>query len=517
MIRGKGSVINFFMLLLGLAWLIAFKPAIHKEHIASGEELAKQYCSSCHLFPEPKLLDKKTWKENVLPNMGWRLGIKQDGKHPLEEMNPDEAVLVRKLQVYPSAPLIDVKDWNLIVEYYISKAPDEPLPLPALKSIPLKGFKAQTVFIGEKQAPRTSLVKYDPNTSSLYIGDGQKELYVMGRDLQMKGFWAVESAPVDVVFPKAGSPILACIGEFSPSEKRNGRLFALDSVITESTMTIQELGRPVSLALGDIDDDGTEDIILAEFGNHTGHLSWINASTLQQHEIKAQAGSRKALPIDLDHDGKLDLITLWAQAREEIVYFRNRGNGRFEEILIKQFPSVYGVSNIELADFNNDGNMDILVTNGDNWDLSAIRKNYHGFRILMNDGHQNFNEKYFFPHWGTSKALARDFDLDGDLDIAVAGFYGDYESPEQSFIYLENKGSFNFLPHTSPDAVNGKWLTMEAADIDKDGDDDIILGSYFHSLSEVTKMLLKGVEAFPQVLILWNEHGKKSESHRIRK
>ena len=46
---------------------------------------------------------------------------------------------------------------------------------------------------------------------------------------------------------------------------------------------------------------------------------------------------------------------------------------------------------------------------------------------------------------------------------------------------------------------------MEVADIDNDGDDDIILGSYFHSLSEVTKMLLRGVESFPQILILWNQ------------
>jgi hypothetical protein len=135
----------------------------------------------------------------------------------------------------------------------------------------------------------------------------------------------------------------------------------------------------------------------------------------------------------------------------------------------------------------------------------------------MNDGHQNFNEKLFFPHWGTSKALARDFDKDGDLDIAVAGFYGEYDKPEQSFIYLENKGNFSFSPHTIPDAASGKWLTMEAADIDKDGDDDIILGSYFHSLSEVTKMLRNGVEAFPQVLILWNENGKKAESPKARK
>jgi hypothetical protein len=148
--------------------------------------------------------------------------------------------------------------------------------------------------------------------------------------------------------------------------------------------------------------------------------------------------------------------------------------------------------------------MDILVTNGDNWDLSAIRKNFHGVRILMNNGSLGFAEKFFFPHWGTSKAIARDFDKDGDLDIAVAGFYGDYDNPEQSFIYLENKGAFNFAAHSIADAANGKWLTMEVADIDHDGDDDIILGSYFHSLSEVTKMLLRGVETFPQILILWN-------------
>jgi FG-GAP-like repeat len=501
MISVKGSMIKLSVFLLGLALLISFKPSIQKP---DGEDLAKQYCSSCHLFPEPKLLDKKTWKESVLPNMGWRLGITQEGKHPLEEMNADEAALVRKLQIYPSAPLINVSDWNQIRNYYLSQAPDDPLPQTPVKISPLKGFKAQAVFIGEKQAPRTSLVKYDSKNSSLYIGDAQKELYVMGPGLQMKGYWAVESAPVDVAFPENTSPLLLCIGEFSPSEKKNGRLFALDTEITNSTLHIDSLGRPVSLALADMDDDGREDMIVSEFGNHTGELSWINGMNQEQHTVKSQAGSRKAIPVDIDHDGRMDLITLWAQAREEIVLFRNLGTGKFEETVIKQFPSVYGVSNIELADFNNDGNMDILVTNGDNWDLSAIRKNFHGVRILMNNGSLGFAEKFFFPHWGTSKAIARDFDKDGDLDIAVAGFYGDYDNPEQSFIYLENKGAFNFAAHSIADAANGKWLTMEVADIDHDGDDDIILGSYFHSLSEVTKMLLRGVETFPQILILWN-------------
>ncbi len=465
--------------MLGLALLISFKPAIQKINPPDGEELARQYCTSCHLFPEPKLLDKKTWKESVLPNMGWRLGIKQEGKHPLEEMNPDEAMLVRKLQIFPSAPLINMSDWNKIRDYYIAQAPENPLPQTPVKISALKGFKAQAVFIGEKQAPRTSLLKYDSRSSSLFVGDAQKELYVMGPDLQIKGYWSVESAPVDVAFPGSSrSPLLLCIGEFSPSEKKNGRLFALDSVITESTLNIDSLGRPVNLAVADMDDDGTDDVIVSEFGNHTGNLSWYSGAGWERHPIKSQAGSRKAIPVDLDHDGRMDLVTLMAQAREEILYFRNKGNGTFEELVIKQFPPVYGVSNIELVDFNKDGNMDILVTNGDNWDLSAIRKNYHGVRILMNDGNQNYSEKFFFPHWGTSKAIASDFDKDGDMDIAVAGFYGDYDKPEESFIYLENKGDLNFTAFAIPDAASGKWLTMEVADLDNDGDDDIILGSY---------------------------------------
>src|SRR5687767_9822554 len=61
----------------------------------TGEELAKAYCATCHLFPEPLLLDKTTWKERVLPNMGWRLGIRRFGDNPLAEMDTEEAQLVK--------------------------------------------------------------------------------------------------------------------------------------------------------------------------------------------------------------------------------------------------------------------------------------------------------------------------------------------------------------------------------------------------------------------------------------
>ncbi len=42
----------------------------------TGEELARENCSSCHKFPDPSLLDKKTWNDKVLLDMSYRLGMR---------------------------------------------------------------------------------------------------------------------------------------------------------------------------------------------------------------------------------------------------------------------------------------------------------------------------------------------------------------------------------------------------------------------------------------------------------
>src|SRR6266576_3848075 len=51
----------------------------HSANVSSelrrGEQLARQYCQSCHLFPEADLLDKATWGKGALPWMSKWLGI----------------------------------------------------------------------------------------------------------------------------------------------------------------------------------------------------------------------------------------------------------------------------------------------------------------------------------------------------------------------------------------------------------------------------------------------------------
>ncbi|MCE7043563.1 VCBS repeat-containing protein [Dyadobacter sp. CY312] len=475
----------------------------------SGKQLAIEYCQRCHLFPEPVLLDKKTWISSVLPNMGQRLGLKFQGLDPLEDLLPEEEKLIRELNIYPETAAISKEDWEKIVKYYEQEAPEEPLPQKKTAEIAdhLPLFKVQEISIGDKPFPQTTLLKFNKASSSLYVGDAQNSLYVLDSSFQLKDTWWIDTPPTDIDFPKNAMPRLLTIGIFKPSEQKLGRLMSLNKISNPtSDVNIQTLPRPVQFASGDINTDGKEDVVISGFGNHSGKLLWLdNFQPEKEHVLKALPGARKVEITDFNKDKKPDIIALTAQAREEVSIFYNLGNGKFREKILLQFPPSYGMSYFEIVDFNKDGFQDILVTNGDNWDLSPIQKNYHGVRLYLNDKKDNFKEVFFYPLHGASKAVARDFDNDGDIDIAAASFYSDLKNPAHGFIYLQNEGQQDFKPFSTPEAASGKWLTMEAADIDQDGDLDIVLGSYFHTLNEMTQLVFKGVLSFPQLLVLKNQ------------
>ena len=476
----------------------------------TGEGLAKAYCGTCHLFPEPSLLDKVTWKERVLPDMGWRLGIREPGDDPYAEMEKDEANLVKALNLFPDKELLPLKDWEKIVAYYLEKAPDNPLPQktgPAFDSL-LQGFHAEAVSFTEIELPQTSMLKYDTTTALLFMGDGQGGLYAMRSNLKMLASWKLESAPADIDLHIPGSPRILCIGSVKPTQKNTGSFYTLDSTnaSTVGLKRFDRLARPVACEVNDLNTDGEKDLILCQFGHHSGRLSWFDGGDPgKEHILKSEPGARRVEVHDFNGDGKPDIMVSMAQSKEELILFTNQGQNKFSEKIIYQFPPVYGVSYFELADFNGDGHPDILLTNGDNWDLSPIKKYYHGIRILMNDGKNNFKIAQFFPFYGASKAVARDFDKDGDLDIAAIAFYDDPKEQANTFLYLENKGGLMFSSSSILAAENGKWITMEACDFDRDGDQDIILGSFVYTLRELTQLVTKGLESFPQIVILWND------------
>ena len=91
----------------------------------------------------------------------------------------------------------------------------------------------------------------------------------------------------------------------------------------------------------------------------------------------------------------------------------------------------------------------------------------------------------FYPIYGATRVLVDDYDSDGDLDFAVMAYFADYGSaPEESFVYLENKepAKYIFESHTFPESTAGRWMVMEDGDFDRDGDKDILIGSFLMPL-----------------------------------
>jgi hypothetical protein len=100
----------------------------------------------------------------------------------------------------------------------------------------------------------------------------------------------------------------------------------------------------------------------------------------------------------------------------------------------------------------------------------------------------------------------RDFDNDGDLDIATISYFPDVKNqPQESLVYLENKGGFNFYPTSIKGFNRGNWVTMDAGDVDGDGDEDIVIGSLIFNNTPRELTLGIGPGDMPGILLLVNQ------------
>lgn len=456
--------------------------------VEAGEGLAKKYCRSCHAFPDPSLLDVSSWENGVLPNMGPRLGIFNFYWKQYPSMIRDPNM---PKGFYPSQPVMSTEEWQNIIDFYLATAPDslpaQQRPYPIKNDLSIFTAISPTV-LGHK--PTTCYIHIDSSRtphSVLQCDIFQKLVTRFDTALKPVDSFSFVSGPIIDIDFQASPWVATNIGYLNPSNAKLGRLQNLllndkGKMLLDTTVEISRLARPVQSVEVDLNNDGKPDELVCEFGHLTGALSWyenLGDKQYTRHVLRPVPGAIKAYVQDYNHDGLPDLVVLFAQGEEGIFLFTNRGHGQFDQKEILQFPPSYGSSYFEMDDFNHDGFPDIVYTCGDNADFSVELKPYHGVYIFINDGHWNFKQQYFFPVNGCYKAMARDFDGDGDLDLAVISFFADYEKqPEEGFVYLENTGGFNFMPHSMPETQVGRWLTMDVGDLDGDGKPDIVLGNF---------------------------------------
>jgi hypothetical protein len=455
--------------------------------IRSGKALAAVYCQSCHALPDPALINKASWERGVLPQMGPRLGIFRHGLTHYPSSIRDTAI---GRSFYPSRPILADWQWQDIIDYYSGVAPDSLTGQPEHRAIDttLKLFEPVAVS-ATGRTPVTCFVKVDTEGGRRQILAGRVfpgRLYRYDPACRLLDSSKIAGGVVDMQV-MGDSGILCNIGNINPNNEKYGSAhrFWYDrnkNLVIDTVPFLKSLARPVEVLGADLNGDSRMDYVVCEFGNLKGALSWmedVGGRQYVRHVLRAQPGAIKAYIQDADGDGRPDIWVLFAQGDEGIFLYLNKGGGRFEEHRLLRFPPVYGSSYFELADMNKDGHPDIVYTCGDNADFSLVLKPYHGVYIFLNDGHNHFTQAYFYPINGCYKAMARDFDGDGDLDLATIAAFADFKGhPEEGFVYLENQGGMDFRPFSLPAAKLGRWLTMDAGDLDGDGKIDIVLGNF---------------------------------------
>lgn len=445
---------------------------------SDGEKLARTYCAACHMFPDPQLLDKKTWELGVLPQMARRVGVHTSSSF-------EEALRHPNVQVLPHE--MPERDWRAMVSYYVSHAPDS-LPyqvLPAEPQLDPAAFKPGPFVPRLRSSGIITLLKQDSASRRIFVGEaGTNLLRIFDWNRRLRATLPLPSPPTDVIVEQGRLLVLES-GILDPNDEPAGSLVQFDVVRGDSLrfgrVVLDSLIRPVFVQPFDFDHDGRNEFVVCEFGDNIGRLALYryNGTKYERHVLAATPGAIRFEIRDLTGDGQPDIIALFAQGDERIVLFENDGKGNFaQERVLARFPPVYGSMYFTMRDFNGDGKLDILYVNGDNFDFSRILKPYHGIRILANDGHNNFHERYFFPVYGAARAEVADFNNDGRLDIVTTSNFADLQRhPERGIMYLENIGPYQFKPYAFTIASDNEWNLMTAVDLHRDGFPDVLIGA----------------------------------------
>lgn len=459
-----------------------------KNGFSKGKRLAKRYCATCHMLPSPGHLDRNTWRRFVLPEMGMRLGMEPQNPEVKRRLKKEVASRagverVRDAGVFPGRKQLPEADWKRIRQYYLSNAPDELEP-GRRRDIDVGVPLFRTIRAAEIKRPEVVYVEINTSRGRVLVGNAaRKTLHVYKPNGKITEKFALASAPIDAELHRNYIDVLSA-GQLNPNDGLDGKLQRV--YLTgerETTTLLRDLPRPVHFTSGFINDDEGRDYVIAGFGQLLGRLTlYLNVDDRgydRRIVLKEVPGALRSEIHDLDGDGRPDIIAQFGQGAEGVYLFRNQGDGTFTERKLVSFPPSYGSSHFELVDFNDDGHMDLITTNGDNGDYEPILKPYHGIRIFLNDGSNQFEQKHFFPMHGAYGVEAADFDRDGDRDLVAVSYFPDLRNhPEESIVYLENQGNGQFDPRTISAFDAGKWSTLDTGDIDRDGDVDIVIGNF---------------------------------------
>lgn len=253
-------------------------------------------------------------------------------------------------------------------------------------------------------------------------------------------------------------------------------------------------------AFADLDGDGDLDLLVGEyFGSmkyyeNTGTALNAQFATGQVTPFGLIPTYYLAVPTfaDLDGDGDMDLLV--GEAYGNMQYFENTGSAtspQFATPVTNPFGLIptLEIAVPEFADMDGDGDMDVLVG-----EYYGAMKYYENTGTSTNPAFAApvTNPFGLTPTYEFAFPSIADVDNDGDLDLLVGEYYGAMQ-------YFENVGSVtNPQFATAVENPFGLQSTNEYAlpafaDLDDDGDMDLLVGEYYGAMQYFKNNLITGI------------------------